>query len=127
MRFRSDLALAAGLALLLALPASGAAQDSYGRRLADAEIRDLAPGVYAGTYKDKLKLVIHLLANGRVTGTANGKPQRGTWRVKDGELCLTFNKTRCGPIFHDGNRYFGMLNKHGKARLMLRSIGEPSI
>lgn len=115
------------MAALLAMAGSAAAQNGYGRKLGDAEIRKLAPGEFAGNYKGKLKLVIHLKPGGKITGTANGKPQQGRWRVKGDELCLTvrfliLSKTRCGPIFYDGSRYFGMFNKRGKPRLMLQSV-----
>lgn len=96
------------------------------------EIRALAPGVYAGSYRDKLKLVINLKPDGNVTGTANGKPQRGKWRVDGSDFCMTvqfliFSKTRCGPIYTDGKSYFGMFNKRGKPRLVLRPAGKGSI
>lgn len=132
MKFRSDLGIVATLALFLATAGSGAAQNGYGRQLGDAEILDLAPGQFAGSYKGKLDLVIHLRPGGRVTGTADGKPQRGTWRVKGGELCLTvqfliLSKTKCGPVFFNGSRYFGMFNKRGKPRLVLRPLGGGTI
>lgn len=132
MKFRSDLGLVLGVSLLLATAQGGAAQSSYGRQLGDAELLALAPADYAGTYKDKLQLVIHLRPDGKATGTADGKFHRGTWRVKNGEFCLTvkflvYGKTKCSPVFQNGDSYFGMFNKHGKPRLKLRAITGPSI
>lgn len=131
MKYRSDLILALAALLWLASAQSAAAQGEYGRRLADAELQALAPADYAGTYKDKLQLVIQLKPNGKATGTADGKFHRGTWRVKNGEFCLTvhflvFRKTKCSAVFQNGDSYFGMFNKHGKPRLKLRAIASPS-
>ena len=124
MRFRSEPAAFLALALL----ATAAAAGSFGERLNAAQIQSLAPGTYTGLYKDDLHLVIHLQPNGTVTGTADGKPQRGTWQVRNGEFCMTvqflvFSKTKCGAIYRSGNRFFGMFNKKGKPRLVLEGGG----
>lgn len=131
MKFRSDLVCVLAALLWLGTVQNAAAQSEYGRRLTDVELQALAPADYAGTYKDKLQLVIQLKPNGKATGTADGQFHRGTWRVRDGEFCLTvrilvLKKTKCSAVFKNGDRYFGMFNKSGNPRLKLRAISSPS-
>jgi hypothetical protein len=125
-RFPSDLRFLAVLVLFVLMTGSAKAEEPYGRKLDEAALRSLAPGDYVGSYKDKLALQIHLKPDGKVSGTVDGERHRGKWRIRNGEICITvlviiLRKTKCSPVFYDGDRYFGMFNKSGKPRLVLRA------
>lgn len=113
------------LLLALSLLVSMAMPGEAGSRLSGSEIKNLAPGVYVGTWKGKRKLHLTLQQNGTVSGTMDGRRYSGSWYVSGENLCLVFKvlvirKTKCGAVSRQGNWLVGYY-KEGKPRIRLRA------
>ena len=86
--------------------ATGTAQ--AGEKMSGLEIRKLFPGRFAGVVNGFVNVKIIASRNGRLTGFANGKKDRGRWSISGSRLCISFQKWR------DGRRQCSTVTRSGK-------------
>ena len=90
------------LGLGLALPLPGQAADNF-RKLKDAEIRARLAGMEV---TDGVHWAEQYMRDGSYKAYHMGKPTKGKWYAKDGELCLDDGKAEpdCREVWISGNK-----------------------
>ena len=86
----------------LALPVPGQAADNF-RKLKDAEIRARLAGM---EITDGVHWAEQYMRDGSYKAYHMGKPTKGKWYAKDGELCLNEGKAEpdCREVWISGNK-----------------------
>jgi len=98
---------------------------SAANRLSGAQIKAFFKGTFVGEYgKKKTPFVVHVSATGKLQGEAEGKYDKGRWRVKGNKLCISWkhwssDKEKCRHVVRLGG-WYAALKSSGKIKLRLR-------